>query len=216
MPIEIDRLDAVVDEIDLAAALQLVRIARRDHLLVELDDVGLDRQPILRRRLDDRHVADADERHVQRARDRRRAHRQHVDVLPQLLDLLLVRDAEALLLVDDEQPEIAELHVLRQQAVRADDDVDLAGGEIGERCPSARPCVRNRLTMSMRTGKPANRSLQRLLVLERQDRRRRQERDLLAVHHRFERRAHGHFGLAVADVAAEQPVHRRRRSPCRA
>ena len=43
-----------------------------DDLRVELDDVGLDRQPILRRRLDDRHVADADERHVQRARNRRR------------------------------------------------------------------------------------------------------------------------------------------------
>ena len=52
---------------------------------------------------------------------------------------------------------------------------------------------------------------QRLLVLKRQNRRRREERDLLAVHHRLERGAHRHFGLAVADVAAEQPVHRRRR-----
>ena len=49
------------------------------------------------------------------------------------LMLLLVRHAEPLLLVDDEQPEIAELDVLREQAVRADDHVDLAGGEIGER-----------------------------------------------------------------------------------
>ena len=153
-----DRLDAVVDEVDLAAARELAADRARDHLLIELDDVGLDRQAILRRRLDDRHVADADERHVQRPRNRRRGHRQHVDLLPQLLDLLLVRDAEPLLLVDDEQPEIAELHVLRQQPVRADDDVDLAGGEIGERLPSAPPCVRKRLTMSMRTGKPAKRS----------------------------------------------------------
>ena len=50
-----------------------------------------------------------------------------------LLDPLLVRDAEALLLVDDQQAEIAELHVLRQQAMRADDDLDLAGFEILER-----------------------------------------------------------------------------------
>ncbi len=56
-------------------------------------------------------------------------------LLAHLLDALLVRDAEALLLVDDEQPEILELHVLRQQAVRADDDVDLAGGDAGERSP---------------------------------------------------------------------------------
>ena len=188
-----------------------MRIALANHLLIELDDVGLDRQAIFRRRLDDRHVADADERHVQRARNRRRAHRQHVHLLPHLLDLLLVRDAEPLLLVDDEQPEVAELDVLRQQPVRADDDVDLAGGEIGERLLLLRPSMRKRLTMSMRTGKPAKRSLQRLLMLEREHRRRREEGDLLAVHHRLERGAHRDLGLAVADVAAQQAVHRRRR-----
>ncbi len=52
---------------------------------------------------------------------------------------------------------------------------------------------------------------QRLLVLEREDRRRREERDLLAVHHRLERGAHRDLGLAVADVAAQQAVHRGRR-----
>ena len=135
-----DRLDAVVDEVHLPAARQLVADRAADDLLIELDDVGLNRQAILRRRLDDRHVADADERHVQRPRNRRRAHRQHVDLLPQLLDLLLVRDAEPLLFVDDEQAEVAELDVLRQQPMRADDDVDLAGGEIGRAPPSARPC----------------------------------------------------------------------------
>ena len=53
--------------------------------------------------------------------------------LPHLLDAFLVRHAETLLFVHDQEAEIAELDVLRQQAVRADDDVDLAGGEIDER-----------------------------------------------------------------------------------
>ena len=44
----------------------------------------------------------------------------------QLLEALLVHHAEALLFVDDDQPEIAEDDVLLQDAVRADDDVDLA------------------------------------------------------------------------------------------
>ena len=39
-------------------------------------------------------------------------------------------DAEPLLLVDDDQAEIAELHVLLEQPVRADHDVHRAGGEI--------------------------------------------------------------------------------------
>ena len=53
--------------------------------------------------------------------------RQHVDAGAELLDLLLVADAEALLLVDHEQAQVLEVHVAREQAVGADDDVDLAG-----------------------------------------------------------------------------------------
>ena len=108
-------------------------MARHDHVWVELHDVGLDRQAILRRRLDHRHVADADERHVQRARDRRGRHGQDVHFLAHLLDALLVRDAEALLFVHDEQTEVPELHVLRQQPMGADDDVEAARGELLER-----------------------------------------------------------------------------------
>src|SRR2546430_13756572 len=59
--------------------------------------------------------------------------RSHVHLLLQLLDLLLVRDAEALLFVHDEKAEVAELDVLREQAVRADDDVDFARRQIFDR-----------------------------------------------------------------------------------
>ena len=52
---------------------------------------------------------------------------------------------------------------------------------------------------------------QRLQMLKRQHRRGREKRDLLAVHDGLERRPHRHFGLAVSDVAAQQPIHRRRR-----
>jgi len=43
-----------------------------------------------------------------RARDRRRRQRQHVHHRPQPFQLLLVFDAEALLLVDHDQPQILE------------------------------------------------------------------------------------------------------------
>ena len=45
-------------------------------------------------------------------------------------------------------------------------------------------------------------------VLARQQRRRHHDRDLLAVERDRERRAQRHLGLAEADVAADQPVHR--------
>ena len=84
-------------------------------------------------------------------------------------------------------------------------------GELPTRSPSAPASCRKRLIMSIRTGNPANRSLERSQVLERQHGRRREKGDLLAVDDGLERRAHRDFGLAVADIAAEQPIHRRRR-----
>ena len=60
----------------------------------------------------------------------------------------------------------------------------------------------------MRTGRPAKRSRKILRVLAREQRRRRDDRGLLAVDRRGEGGAQRHLGLAEADVAADQPVHR--------
>ena len=51
---------------------------------------------------------------------------------PQRLDLLLVLHAEALLLVDDEQPQVVERDVVGEEPVGADDDVDRAAGQVGD------------------------------------------------------------------------------------
>ncbi len=99
----VDRLDPVVQEERLAAARVLAQQRRLDELLVVLADVGLDRAAALRRGLDHADVADPGQRHLQRPRDRRRAHRDHVDLQLHLLEQLLLLDAEALLLVDDQQ-----------------------------------------------------------------------------------------------------------------
>ena len=64
---------------------------------------------------------------MQRARDGRGRHGEHVDLLAHLLDAFLVAHAEALFLVDDEQAEVGELEIFRENAVGADEDVDFAG-----------------------------------------------------------------------------------------
>ena len=86
-------------------------MAVRISSLIEMRHHGVDRQAILGRRLDHGHVAHAQQRHVQRARDRRRAHGEHVHVVLELLEALLVAHAEALLFVHHQQAEIAELDV---------------------------------------------------------------------------------------------------------
>ena len=116
-------------------------------------------------------------------------------------------DAEMLLLVDDQQAEILELDALGQQRMGADDDVD-------------RALLQRRLGLLGLLGRhqarqpadPDRQALEALdevaVMLARQQGRRADHRDLLARHRRDEGRAQRDLGLAEADIAADQPVHR--------
>ena len=128
----VDRLHAVVQVERLAPSRDLALEGRLDELLVVLADVRADRPAALGRRLDDRDVAQSRERHVQRARDRGRGQGEHVDLEPERAEQLLLRDAEALFLIDDHEAELLRNHVAREDAVRSDQDVDLAGLEVGQ------------------------------------------------------------------------------------
>ena len=129
----VDGLDPVADVVDLTAAIELATDRAGDDVLVPLAHVHLHREAVGRRRVDDAHVAHARQRHLQGARNRRRREGQHVDLLAEVLDVLLVLDAKALLFVDDDEPEVLRRHVARQQPVRADKHVDFAAREALER-----------------------------------------------------------------------------------
>ncbi len=136
-----------------------------------------------------------------------RGQRQHVDVGAKLFQPLLVGDAEMLLLVDDQQAEVLELDALGQQRVRSDDDVDRALLEPG--LGLFRLLGRHE---PRQPADPHRHSLEAFhevaMMLAGQQRGRADDRDLLARHRRDERRPQGHLGLAEADIAADQPVHR--------
>ena len=100
------------------------RLAQDDGIVGQHE--GAHGQAVDRRRGDQAHLAHARERHLQGARDRRRREGEHVDVGAQLLQALLLGDAEMLLLVDDEQAERFELDALAEQGVGTDDDIDVA------------------------------------------------------------------------------------------
>ena len=122
----VDRLHTVVQVIDLPAARKLAADRVRHHAPVVLEHVGLHALAVARRHFDGGHVPDAGQRHIERTRDRRRRQGQRVHLARELLQLFLVRHAEALLLVDDEQTQVLEPHVLLQQAVRTDEKIDPA------------------------------------------------------------------------------------------
>ena len=191
----------------LPVAQHLAPQRRRDLLVVVRADVRQHRVALLGRGEDRRHLPDARQAHLQRAGNRRGAHGQHVDVGAHRLDVLLVFDAEPLLLVDHDQAEVLPGHAGLQQPVCADDDVDRAVlhalehrarlGGVGE---PGQPLDRDR-----EAGHPLG---ERLQVLVGQQRRRHQDRGLFTVLDGLERRPHRDLGLAVTDVAADHPVHR--------
>jgi hypothetical protein len=206
----VDRLDLVVDVEDLPVAQQLAADGERDLGLVVLLDDGEHRLAVLGRGLDHRQRPQARHRHLEGARDRGRGHRQHVHRGAQLLEPFLLGDAEALLLVDDDEPEVLPLHALGEQRVGADHDVDGARGEPVEDPTSVlvgdEPGQRLDLD-----GEAGEALLEGLEVLLREDRGGHQHGDLLAVEHRLAGRADRDLGLAEPDVTGEQPVHRQRR-----
>ncbi len=112
-----------------------------------------------------------------------------------------------MLLVDDHQAQALELHVLLQQLVRADGDVDPASGEpFQRRCRFlAAPKARQLRELDRPIREAVAEGVEVLLGQERGGRK---HRDLHVVCDRDEGGAERHFGLAEADVAADEAVHR--------
>ena len=192
--------------VHLPAALQLAAHGVAQHIPVVLHDEGLHGDAVLRRLFDGGHVADTGQGHIQRARDGCGREREHVDRAAHLLDVLLVRHAEALLLVDDEQAEVLELDVFLQQLMRADHEIALAAAHVRERLADLplRAKAREHPDLDREAVKPLH---GRLIVLLGEYGRRHENGRLPPVEHALHHRAQGDLGLAVAHVAAQETVH---------
>ena len=124
-----------------------------------------------------------------------------------LLEALLVADAEALLLVDDEQAEVLELEVFATECAWV--PMRMSTLPVGSAFENFLLLLggaeaRDHLDVDGKFGEAA---LEAFEVLEAEHGGGREHGDLLAILHGLEGGAHGDLGLAVADVAAEQAVH---------
>jgi hypothetical protein len=117
---------------------------------------------------------------------------------------------EPLLLVDDQQTELAELHVVAQQAMGADDHVDLARGESGDDGAGlgVGEEAAEHLHPDGEAGEPLTEGLEVLLGQQGGGHK---HCGLRAVLHGLEHGAHCDLGLAEPDVTAHEPVHGRGR-----
>jgi hypothetical protein len=133
----------------------------------------------------------------ERARDRRRSHVQGVRRAP-LGERAPLLDAEAMLLVDDSDGESRHLHVLLDQRVRPDENVRVEIVLDG-------PCEQRDSNAELRA---VRLDRQEVLLCERLGRR--HQRALIAVLDRAQQCVERDDRLPRADVALEEPLHRRR------
>ena len=203
----VDGLHAVGDVVDLAITGELRTNGRGDDVWVVLPHRHLDGEAPRRRRHDQAHVAHAAHRHLHGARDGRGREREHVDLLAHVLELLLVLDAEALLLVDDDEAQVVRVHVGGEQAVGAHEDAHLATRKALEGKPLllGRAEAREHVDLEVERREAVE---ERLEVLLREDRRGAEHHDLTALGDALEGGAQGHLRLAEAHVTAKQAVHR--------
>lgn len=116
-------------------------------------------------------------------------------------------DAKALLLVDHHQPQGPERDVLREQAVRADDDIDGAVHQPQNDVVLLARAAKAREHLDVQR-KGAQAVSEGVIVLLGQNGGGHQHGHLLAVHHRLEGGAQRHLSLAIAHIAAHQAAHR--------
>jgi hypothetical protein len=157
----------------------------------------------------------------------RRRHDQHVRRgAPLGAQRVALLDAEAVLLVDHDQPEVGEGHALRQQRVGADDDPGLPARGLARAVRrAAAPCEpvssATRVATSAAPSSPACASgpehrAQRAGVLLGEHLGRGQQRGLAAAVDDLQHRPQRHEGLAGADLALQEAVHRARLAQLRA
>ena len=202
-----DVLDARADEEALAAAAGFAQQGGAHHHGVEREDVAPHRLARGRCGREHAHLDEADRSGLQAARQRGRRHGERVHALAHGAERVLVRLAEALLLVDDDKAGIGEGDAGCGERVRADDDADravlqpahglarlLAARTADDRADrDSLACEAAAEHLEMLAGEQRGRRDDGYLLAGECDRRRGVQRDL---------------GLAEPDIAADEPVHR--------
>ncbi len=206
----VEPLDAVVDEEYLAAARHLEIYGLAHGIVAHHAHAREYRIAVGGRSGNGRQVARAHQRELECARYGRGRHGKGVDVDLQLLKALLHGDAEFLFLVDNEQAEVLELHRLPDKFVCADEDINLALGEVGEylACLFGGTGARQVVDTHGKIFEALGECVEMLIGKHGGGH---EHSGLLAVGGCLECGTDGNLGLAEANVATHKTVHRTRR-----
>ena len=145
-------------------------------------------------------------REIEGARNRRCGEGEDVDLRTQCFQLLFLTHAESVFLIDDDKPEIPVAEIASKQLVRADEDVHASAFHaFGDAIDFLlRAEARDHLHADRPVGETVGEGLEVLLGKQGG---RYEHCDLLPRCHGDKGCAHGNFGLAEPDVAANEAVH---------
>ena len=196
----------VINVINLSSSPKLSSDCLANGLLVILHNISLNRHTVHRRLLQHAHVTDSDHAHMEGSGNRRCSQGKHINILFQLLDLLLMGNAETLLLINDQKPQIPVLHILGKHSVGTDHNVHLALFQIldglfllGRSSETAEKIHSHRELLH---------SLDKCVVnLLGQNGGRHKIHNLSALLHFLKGSAKGNLRFAIANVTANQTVH---------
>ncbi len=170
-----------------------------------MQERGSDRAPVRRQLIDHRIIKVPIQCQRKGARDGRCGHDEGIGPQAFLPELRALHDPEAVLFVDNDQPELPEQNVLLNERVRANNDHAVTGGYFGK------------VALLGTGGLEGNLDAERFcklhdiqIVLLGQNLGRRHQGRLISAFHGIE---HGHERndcFAGADIALNQPVHRDR------
>ena len=164
---------------------------------------------VIGRRQNNAHVAHAAHGHLHRTRNGRSGKREHVNRFTQVLELLFMPHAEALLFINNDKAQIMRVHIARKQAMRAHQNLNGAIRESLERflLLCRRTKTRENFHMNAEWLKAL---LEVRVMLLRQNSSRAQHHNLLLILRCLECRSQCDFRFAETDIAADQAVHRTR------
>ena len=177
-----------------------------DNFLIKGMQFGLNRIAVGRRCIDHAQVARPHQRKLQCPRNGRGSQGQGINIHLQFLQLFLCCHAKFLLLVNDHQAEVFELHILANQSVCPDQDVNFSRFQIFQ-CAVLLFGALEPVDVIHPAGKLFQAFAEGTVMLQSQNGCRHQHCHLLTVGYRLKGRTHGNFGFPETHIPAYQAVH---------
>ncbi len=203
----INILDAVIynKNLPVAAHFEIHRIA--DDLQVEGMHLRLYRIAVGRWCTNGGEIARSHQRELQRTWNGSGRHGKRIHIDFELFQFLLDRDSKFLFLIDDEQSQILELHILTHQPVRPDEDIDFTFFQLAENILLlfGGACTAQVIYLHREIGQAVTKSV---IMLGSQHGGRHQYSRLLPVGSCLECGSYSYLCFSEAYVTADQPIHR--------